>query len=318
MTPSKPPQPTQPATSANPTPTPANPTPDPAMLADLHRTLAEWFVAHRRDLPWRREPGPWGVLVSEVMLHQTPVARVVEPWQEWIDRWPAPAALAAAAPADAIRAWGRLGYPRRALRLHEAATVIVGRHGGAVPTGYEQLLSLPGVGPYTAAAVVSFAYRGRAAVLDVNVRRLYARLFDGRPSAAGQVSAAERARAEALLPTSPSEAADWAGATMELAQLVCTARDPACGDCPVSRHCRWLAAGQPGATERTTRPQSYAGTDRQVRGTIMARLREGPATRGDIDLLWPDRVQLTRALASLVADRLAVRDGDRMLLPGDQ
>ncbi|MCB0916369.1 MAG: A/G-specific adenine glycosylase, partial [Actinobacteria bacterium] len=181
--------------------------------SDPHSRLLAWFAENRRDLPWRQSSDPWGVLVSEVMLAQTPVARVEPVWRAWMDRWPEPADLAAEPAAEAIKAWGRLGYPRRALRLHEAAGIIVEQYGGEVPDDYDRLIALPGVGDYTAAAVVSFAFGGRATVLDVNVRRFYARYFDGQPAPATHLTAAERRRAAEIVPD--RDPALWAGATME-------------------------------------------------------------------------------------------------------
>ena len=223
--------------------------PAPVDPVRLHQPILAWYDAHARDLPWR-QPGtsPWAVLVSEVMLQQTPVARVEPVYREWVARWPTPAALAAEPAGEAVRAWGRLGYPRRALRLHAAATEIAARHGGELPTTYDGLRALPGVGDYTAAAVASFAHGGRHAVLDTNVRRVLARLVGGEAEAAPAVTAAERRRAEALLPDGPGTAARWAVAVMELGALVCTARSPGCAGCPVADRCAWLLAGRPPAT----------------------------------------------------------------------
>ena len=199
----------------------------------LHAPVLDWYAGHARDLPWRR-PGtsPWGVLVSEIMLQQTPVARVLPAYLDWLRRWPTPAALAADPPGEAVRAWGRLGYPRRALRLHEAARAIVDEHAGEVPTSYDDLLALPGVGSYTAAAVASFAFGARHAVLDTNVRRVLARAVSGRALPAPAVTAGERRLAEDLLPEEPEVAAVWAVAVMELGALVCTARAPRCARLP--------------------------------------------------------------------------------------
>ncbi len=281
------------------------------------RTVVAWFDANSRPLPWRLQPTPWGVLVSEVMLQQTPVARVEPVWRDWLTRWPAPPDLAAEPPAAAIRAWGRLGYPRRALRLHGAAVAITAHHDGQVPSCYDALIALPGVGDYTAAAVVSFAFGGRATVLDVNVRRLLARAVSGQASTPAHLTAAERRLADALVPR--DAAARWAAASMELGQVVCTARNPDCARCPLADRCAWLAAGRPGADERTTKPQAFAGTDRQVRGLIIDRLRTGSATTADLQALWPaDPQQLSRALDSLTADGLVDPIApDTFTLPGD-
>ena len=283
--------------------------------------VLDWFADHARDLPWRGAGAtPWSVLVSEIMLQQTPVARVVPAHQSWLARWPTPAALAAEPAGEAIRQWGRLGYPRRALRLHETATIVTARHGGIVPDDVDALLALPGIGSYTAAAVASFAYGQRHAVLDTNVRRVLARLAGGQPRPHSTPSAAERRMAEALLPDEPARAARWSVAVMELGALVCTAASPRCADCPVARQCAWLAAGRPadqdGAGRRT---QRYDGTDRQCRGRLLAVLRDGggPAMQAEFDAVWADRVQLARALDGLVADGLVdpLPDG-RYALPG--
>ena len=282
-----------------------------------------WYARHARDLPWRSpDATPWGVLVSEFMLQQTPVARVLPEYLKWMARWPVPAALAAEPAGEAIRQWGRLGYPRRALRLHETATILTERHGGTVPADLDALLALPGVGSYTAAAIASFAFGQRHAVLDTNVRRVLARLVTGQPFPALGTSVAERKLAESLLPAQPAVAARWAVAVMELGALVCTAASPRCAACPVAADCAWLAAGRPaeaadGAVRRRT--QKYDGTDRQCRGRLLAVLRADgePVGRGDFDAAWPVREQLERALDGLVADGLVdpLPDG-RFALPG--
>jgi A/G-specific adenine glycosylase len=309
-----------------------------------------WFSRHARDLPWRA-PGttPWSVLVSEIMLQQTPVARVVPAHGHWLARWPTPAALAAEPAGEAIRQWGRLGYPRRALRLHETATVVTARHGGTVPADIDALLALPGIGSYTAAAVASFAFGQRHAVLDTNVRRVLARLVAGQarpgsapsaasqtrasraPSAASQMrsggrasgapSVAERRLAESLLPAEPPVAARWSVAVMELGALVCTAASPRCTECPVATQCAWLAAGQPAELPAAAgrRSQRYDGTDRQCRGRLLALLREGagPVPQAAFEAAWADQVQRARALDGLIADGLVdpLPDG-RFALPG--
>ena len=289
------------------------------MTADVPARVTAWYAAHRRDLPWRDDATPWGVVVSEFMLQQTPVARVLPMWEEWLRRWPTPAALAAEPPGEAVRAWGRLGYPRRALRLHATATALVERHGGEVPADLERLRALPGVGDYTAAAVAAFAYRRRTAVLDTNVRRVLGRLLraEAHPAATspGRV---ERADAEALLPVDADEAATWSVAVMELGALVCTARAPRCGSCPVAADCRWLAAGSPAGTA-TRRTQTYAGTDRQVRGRLLAVLRDadGPTPRAALEAAWDEPVRRERALDGLVADGLVeIAGDDAYCLPG--
>jgi A/G-specific adenine glycosylase len=275
--------------------------------------LLTWYDEHARDLPWR-EPSasPWAVMVSEFMLQQTPVARVLPVWAEWMARWPEPADLAAEPAGAAVRAWGRLGYPRRALRLHGAATAIVDTHGGTVPSSYDALLALPGVGDYTAAAVASFAYRRRHVVLDTNVRRVLARAVSGVEFPPTSVTRAERDLALGLLPDEGSIAATWAVATMELGATVCVAAGPRCADCPVTELCAWRAAGYPAYDGPPRRGQTYDGTDRQCRGRLLAVLRDsdGPVHRSRLDAAWPAPDQRERCLASLLDDGLVARVAD--------
>jgi A/G-specific adenine glycosylase len=283
-------------------------TPSPAIsradLTRFHDDVIEWFGHAARDLPWRRDASPGAVMVSEFMLQQTPVARVLPVYDAWIVRWPTPAALAAEPTGEAVRAWGRLGYPRRALRLHSAATAIVQRHGGEVPTTIDELLDLPGVGEYTAAAITSFAHRGRAVVMDTNIRRVFARVVSGVEFPAAGVTAAERRLATSLLPA--EDAHVWAAATMELGALVCTARSPDCAACPVATLCRWRAAGYPAHDGPARRGQAWDGTDRQCRGRLLAVLRDAsdPVPKASLDLVWPDVAQRERCLDGLVADGL--------------
>lgn len=260
------------------------------------------------------------MLVSEVMLQQTPVARVLPVYESWLARWPTAAALAADSPGEAVLAWGRLGYPRRALRLHAAAVAITEQHGGEVPADYAELLALPGIGDYTAAAVASFAYGRRHVVLDTNVRRVLARVVDGQELPPVSITAAERARAESLLPEDPATAATWAVASMELGALVCTARIPHCERCPVTDVCAWHSAGRPPDDGPPRKAQTYAGTDRQVRGRLLAVLRDRapePAPAAALDACWHEPLQRARALDSLVADGLVdPLDDGHFALPG--
>lgn len=294
----------------------SEPTVSPRTAAAVTEAVTAWFGEQARDLPWRRpDCTPWGVMVSEFMLQQTPVVRVLDPWRQWVTRWPTPGALALEPAGEAVRAWGRLGYPRRALRLHSAAVVIEERHGGDVPSDLEDLLALPGVGAYTAAAVSSFAFGGRHAVLDTNVRRVLARAFSGVEYPASASTATERRLAESLLPH--QDAATWAAASMELGALVCTAAKPACSRCPIADRCAWLQAGRPAYQGPPRRSQAYAGTDRQVRGLLLRMLRNHPGSipAHRLDTVWPDRTQRQRALESLVSDGLVVSHGDRYALP---
>lgn len=290
-------------------------------MNDLHRPVLDWYAENARDLPWRR-PGTdaWAVMVSEFMLQQTPVARVLPVYETWLERWPTPASLAAEPSGEAVRAWGRLGYPRRALRLHACAVAIASEHDGTVPDSLEALRALPGVGEYTAAAIASFAYGQRHAVLDTNVRRVLARAAAGVEFPPGSLTRPERLRAEALVPDHDPEL--WAVAVMELGALVCTANAPRCEACPIADRCAWVAAGRPAYQGPARKVQTYAGTDRQCRGRLLAVLRdaEGSVDRSRLDAAWPDAEssypgQRERALASLLDDGLVVREGQRFALP---
>src|SRR5699024_140010 len=277
--------------------------------------VSEWFVANGRPLPWREEnPGPWGILVVEVMSQQTPIQRVLPVWQAWMQRWPAPGDLAAASPAEVIRAWGRMGYPRRALQLQEAARIIDSEYGGEVPAAEADLLDLPGVGPYTAAAVMAFAHGERAVVLDTNIRRVLTRTLDGVALPPTHVRTAERERAQSLVPRDPAAAVAWNAAVMEFGALVCTARAPLCGQCPL-RRCSWRESGHPDNAP-VRRGQRWAGSDRQVRGAVMAELRGSESALGYQALKfqvqrvhpWATASRLERAITGLIEDSLVEQD----------
>ncbi len=287
-------------------------------MPDLATPLITWYAGNFRDLPWRR-PGfsPWGVLVSEFMLQQTPVTRVIPHLEAWLGRWPTPAALAAAPPAEALRQWDNLGYPRRALRLHQAAVQIRDRFDGVVPRDVDDLLGLSGVGDYTARAVAVFAYRERHPVVDTNTRRILARAVDGR-SQPGPASRRDLDAMAALLPADPDEAAGFNAATMELGALVCTSRAPRCPTCPLRDECRWHGLGHPDTGDDRPRQATYEGSDRQARGVVLKALRSSP--QGSLPIAevapnWPDATQRERAIASLVADGLASRSGTFLHLP---
>jgi A/G-specific adenine glycosylase len=282
------------------------------------RQLSRWYEHARRDLPWRQpDVTPWQILVSEFMLQQTPVARVEPVWLAWVARWPTPSATAAASAADVLRAWGKLGYPRRAKRLHECATVIAEQFDDVVPSDVETLLTLPGIGAYTARAVACFAYRQRVPVVDTNVRRVVARAVHGRADAAA-ASPGDLADVDALLPND-ADAQRFSVALMELGATVCTARAPRCGLCPLSA-CAWRSSGYPAGTS-ARRVQKYAGTDRQVRGRLLDVLRgnDSPVTRAELDVAWlTDVAQRDRALDSLLLDGLVEQTADgRFALAGE-
>ena len=280
-------------------------TPPPA--SGLHEPILRWYDDHARELPWRDPAAsPWSVMVSEFMLQQTPVVRVLPVHAQWMERWPEPRSLAAERPGEAVRAWGRLGYPRRALRLHAAATAIAEHHDGEVPDSYEDLIALPGVGDYTAAAIAVFAHGKRHVVLDTNVRRVLARVSSAQEFPGPSVTKTERSLAESLLPPDDPTAATWSVALMELGALVCTAAAPRCGDCPVSDRCAWRAAGHPAYDGPPRRGQAWAGTDRQCRGRLLAVVREseGAVHRTRLDAAWSEDDQRARCLAALVEDGL--------------
>jgi A/G-specific adenine glycosylase len=292
------------------------------MSVRFEGSLVAWYRASARDLPWR-QPGvaAWPILVSEFMLQQTQVSRVLPAYQAWLARWPTARDAAAATPADAVRQWGRLGYPGRALRLHASAQAIGSRHGGEVPAYLAELRALPGVGPYTAAAVATFAFGQRHAVLDTNVRRVLSRLVGGRDFAArSAASVAEIAMAESLLPPAEGRrAATWSVALMELGALVCTAKRPACEICPLAEDCAWRLVGSP-ANAAPRRAQRYEGTDRHCRGAVLAVLRgaPGPIPGAELASCWADADQQARVLAALIGDGLVEKHVDGTIgLPGD-
>lgn len=293
-------------------------------IADWADRIADWYGSGHRDLPWRRPGFPaWGTLVSEFMLQQTPVARVVPALERWLTRWPTPADLAAEPPGEAVRMWERLGYPRRALNLHGAATAIAERHGNIVPADVDALLALPGVGPYTARAVAAFGYGVRTPVVDTNVRRVLARAVRGEGEAGPPRTAAELREMEALLPLDEERARLVNAGTMELGQTVCTARSPRCEECPLADVCAWRLAGFPSYEgPRAAVQKRYEGSDRQVRGIVLRELRgsDTPVPTRVIEGLWPDAGQLARAVDGLLRDGLALRieggrDGDELALP---
>ncbi|HWL59692.1 MAG TPA: A/G-specific adenine glycosylase [Microbacteriaceae bacterium] len=283
----------------------------------LARRINAWYRRHARPFPWREpDTTAWGILLIEVMSQQTQIERAATAWFDWIARWPTPADLAAASQAEVLRAWDRLGYPRRALALHRAAAIIAERHDGKVPADLDALLALPGIGPYTAGAVAAFAHGIRTPVVDTNVRRVLARTMLG---VAGLTPNTRRDHElmATVLPASGPAARTFNAAAMELGALVCTARTPDCDACPVAALCGWRAAGYP-AAEAPTRPQPrFEGSDRQMRGRVMAALRAAPGgvAREELDAVATDAGQLERALTGLLTDGLAVRIPGGYALP---
>lgn len=291
--------------------------------ADAWRgALLDWYAATARDLPWRRAEfaeayGAWGTLVSEFMLQQTPVTRVIPHLDAWLRRWPSPAAMSSATPAEVVHQWANLGYPRRALWLHRAATEIVENHDGAVPRDVPALLALTGIGDYTARAVAVFHYGDRHPVVDTNTRRVIARAVDGR-SQPDPPAKRDLARMADLLPDDVAESAIFNAAMMELGAVVCTARAPKCGVCPLASGCAWLAAGRPDTGDSRRRQARFEGSDRQARGAVLRALRLAPDHRLAADAVaadWPDAAQRDRAIDSLIADGLIEAVGGALLLP---
>lgn len=274
--------------------------------------LLEWWAGERRDLPWRHTRDPWAVLVSELMLQQTQVRRVIPKWHAFLARFPSPAPCAAAPVGEVIEAWAGLGYNRRAVSLHRCAQAVVASHGGALPRSLEDLLALPGIGPYTARAVLAFAAEADVAVLDTNVARVVARQA-GRPLRPREA----QATADALVP--PGRGWAWNQAMLDLGATVCRARSPRCGDCPVARSCAWRGEGEDpavGSAGVSGRQSRFEGSDRQGRGRLVDALRAGPVTDVAAASGWPeDPARAARVAETLVADGLAVRDGDALVLP---
>lgn len=296
--------------------------PDMQARPDLRSCLSEWYRSTARDLPWRRSTfhngfGAWGVLVSEFMLQQTPVTRVIPHLEAWLDRWPTPATMATASAADVVKQWANLGYPRRALWLFRAAVEITERHGGIVPRDVEALLALSGIGDYTARAVAVFAYGDRHPVVDTNTRRVLARAVQGRAQPAPP-SRRDLELMDSLLPDSLADAAEFNAAMMELGATVCTSRAPRCEQCPLANSCAWLAAGRPDTGDERRRQATYEGSDRQARGAVLRLLRDRSPEAVPLDLVlpeWPDPRQRDRAIDSLIADGLAEADGMALSLP---
>ncbi|MCF8611934.1 A/G-specific adenine glycosylase [Gordonia sp. HY285] len=289
-------------------------------------TVLTWFGVNHRELPWR-EPGisGWQILISEIMLQQTPVSRVVEPWTRWVERWPVPSTMAAESAGEVVRAWGKLGYPRRAMRLHECSKVLAEQFDDIVPQNVDTLLTLPGIGDYTARAVACFAYGQSVPVVDVNVRRVVARAVHGRQHP-GNPARRDLDETQALFPLAPDgspapETPTFSAALMELGALVCTAREARCDVCPLESTCEWVRLDKPQQDGPARRVQKFEGTDRQARGRLLdvLRGRHGPVERTALDLAWErDPGQRARALDSLLVDGLVeVTDDGLFCLAGE-
>lgn len=296
--------------------------PSTSAFPERELPLSEWYRRAARDLPWRRprfhrDYGAWGTLVSEFMLQQTPVNRVIPHLEAWLSRWPTPRDLAAATPAEVVQQWANLGYPRRALWLHRAAIEITDRHGGVVPREVDALLALSGIGDYTARAVAVFAYGDRHPVVDTNTRRVLARAVLGQAHPAPP-SRRDLVLLESLLPESDAESAVFNAAAMELGATVCTSRSPRCEICPLLHDCAWVAAGRPDTGDTRRRQAAFEGSDRQARGAVLRMLREsadGAVLLSAVLPDWADPQQRDRAIDSLIADGLAEADGEMLTLP---
>jgi A/G-specific adenine glycosylase len=284
----------------------------------VHEALLSWFAAHGRDLPWRRTRDPWAVLVSELMLQQTQVPRVVERWGRFLERFPTVASCAAAPAGDVVRAWQGLGYNRRALNLHRAATTVVEQHGGLFPDDLAALLALPGIGPYTARAVLVFAFERDIGLVDTNAGRFLARAGAGRALTPREA----QPLADSLVP--PGRGWAWGQAVFDLGAQVCSKRAPACSECPIVEQCAWALAGWPAPDPVTgsagiSAPQSaFAGSDRQGRGRLVDALRAAPVAAVDLPSVmgWPDDpARAARVAATLVRDGLAVEHAGTYRLP---
>lgn len=275
--------------------------------------LLEWFGRRQRDLPWRRTRDPWAVLVSELMLQQTQVARVLPKYEAFLEQWPTPAACAAAPLGDVVTAWAGLGYNRRAVNLHRGAQQVVAEHGGALPDDLALLLAIPGIGPYTARAVLAFAFESdEVGVLDTNAARVLAR-WSGRPLKP------KEAQALADASVAPSAGWMWNQAMLDLGATVCVPRTPRCDECPVAAWCAWFQAGRPapdpavGSAGVSTGQSRFDGSDRQGRGRLVEALRTAPVPAGDLARVmgWPeDPGRAARVAATVVVDGLAAIDDD--------
>jgi A/G-specific adenine glycosylase len=292
----------------------------PSGLTGLQEDLIGWWAASGRDLPWRGTRDPWAVLVSELMLQQTQVPRVVERWPVFLEQFPSPTACAEGPAGDVVRAWAGLGYNRRAVNLHRAACAVVERHGGSLPDDLAALLALPGVGPYTARAVLVFAFERDIGLVDTNAGRFVARAGAGRALAAREAQLV----ADGLVPEGMGWA--WGSAVFDLGALVCRRRVPACSSCPVVGSCAWARAGWPepdpvtGSAGISGGQPPFAGSDRQGRGRLVDALRAGPVPLDRLPSAtgWPeDPARATRAAAGLVRDGLAAwsPDGTSLVLP---
>lgn len=261
----------------------------PADLPEIQQSLLEWYRANARDLPWRRTRDPYRILVSEVMLQQTQVDRVIPKYHAFLETFPTVEDLADAPTADVIRLWSGLGYNRRAVNLQRAATAVVEQYGGEFPADVEALKALPGIGPYTAGAIACFALEQDVGFMDTNIRRLLHRLFIGPEVPDEQRSHREmQALAAGVVPSGSGW--EWGQAVMEFGALQCTARKPACLTCPLQHHCRAFPAIQTVLAElsksgfRRKKEESFQGSNRFYRGRVVRTLHEHGVQNDGLDL----------------------------------
>ena len=281
-----------------------------AEIVERQRALLAWSERTRRDLPWRRTRDPWAILVSELMLQQTQVPRVVPKYEAFLGRFPTATACAAAPAAAVIESWQGLGYNRRAVNLHRAATVVAEEHGGVLPSDLDGLLALPGIGPYTARAILVFAHERDVGVVDTNVARILAR-WDGVDLSPKELQGV----ADRHVPA--GEAWAWNQAMFDLGATICRARSVACEACPVASACAWRGLGEDPA-RAVAKQSKFEGSDRQGRGRLVDALREGPVADADLAPVmgWPDdEARALRVAATLVDDGLAVHSRGRWRLP---
>jgi A/G-specific adenine glycosylase len=285
----------------------------------IHRWGTDGGTSRRPDLPWRATRDPWAVLVSEVMAQQTQLDRVIPAYLRFLQRFPTPRDCASSSPGAVITAWQGLGYNRRARNLHRTAVIVVEDHGGEVPGDLELLQALPGVGAYTARAVLAFAFGADVGVVDTNAGRVLSRAVAGR--------ALRPAEAQRLVDTMVPAGRGWefGQALLDLGATICRSRDPECGRCPIRPRCRWASRGAAhpdparGSAGVSTGQSKFEGSDRQGRGRVVEALRRGELVTAELAEAagWPDdHERAARVVQRLIDDGLVVRGRDgRVRLP---
>lgn len=279
----------------------------------MHLKLIRWFRANGRDLPWREDVTPWEVLMSEFMLQQTQVSRVIPYFEEFLRVFPTPSAMACVPKGKVVEMWGSLGYPRRALRLHQLATVLSTEYSDQVPDDYETLLSLAGIGDYTANAVLAFAFHKRSVVIDTNIRRVIARSHSGKEWPEKSLSRKERDAIAELVPKGHKTASVYSAAIMELGQVICIPK-PKCDECPIRSECNWVLKGKPKGN-KPNRTQAWHGTNRKCRGMILRAIREESSVSMNIlSKSWENREQLESCVEDLIREGFIKKSRGRLIL----